>query len=150
MSKRTITRIWLWGLAGILGGLVIAGIGAALMLTGAGTWSGPSDKPVFTPTYGGYFATTILIVVLGGVALLAGCIAQFVAWIGALINTARGPDKVWFILLLVLGLLSFQFIMMIVYLLAGPDYPPAPKYWAPPMQPPAPPPPPPAPGARVA
>ena len=140
MTKRTITKVWLWGLAGIVAGLVVAGIGVTLMLTGAGTWSGPSDRPIFTPTYGGYFATTVAITSAGGLILLGGAIAQFVAWIGALMNTSRGTDKTWFILLLVLGLVSVQFVMMIVYLLAGPDYPATPRYYGTPLPPPAPPP----------
>ncbi|MFI5286859.1 MAG: hypothetical protein ACHQ4F_11130 [Candidatus Dormibacteria bacterium] len=56
-----------------------------------------------------------------------------------MINTARSRDKTWFVLLLVLGVLGFQFIMMIVYLIAGPDVqglqPPSMAY-----PPPAPPP----------
>jgi hypothetical protein len=50
-----------------------------------------------------------------------------VAWIGALINTAQLPDKAWFVLLLVLGLLSFGFIAMVAYVIAGPDGAPAPR-----------------------
>jgi len=44
-----------------------------------------------------------------------------VAWIGALINTVAIDDKTWFVLLLVLGLLSFGLIAMIAYVIAGPD-----------------------------
>ena len=43
------------------------------------------------------------------------------AWIGAVVNTSRLEDKTWFVVLLVLGLLSFGFIAMLVYILAGPD-----------------------------
>jgi hypothetical protein len=66
-------------------------------------------------------SSTIAFVVLGVVAMFGGAIGQFVAWIGAVVNTARLDDKAWFILLLVLGLLSFGFIAMLVYILAGPD-----------------------------
>ena len=45
----------------------------------------------------------------------------FVAWIGAVINTSRLEDKTWFLLLLLLGLFSFGFIAMLVYVIAGPD-----------------------------
>jgi len=51
----------------------------------------------------------------------AGPLAQFIAWIGAVLNTSRLDDKTWFIVLLVLGLFSFGFIAMLVYLFAGPD-----------------------------
>lgn len=56
--------------------------------------------------------------------LIAAAITQFVAWIGAVLNTASLEDKTWFIVLLVTGLLSFGFIAMIAYLVAGPDDPP--------------------------
>jgi hypothetical protein len=61
---------------------------------------------------------------LAGVAILvmlAATVTQFVAWVGAVINTAQLKDKTWFIILLVTGLLSFGFIAMIIYLIAGPD-----------------------------
>ena len=54
-------------------------------------------------------------------AIIGGSLGQFVAWIGAVVNTARLDDKTWFVVLLVLGLLSFGFIAMLVYVLAGPD-----------------------------
>ena len=59
--------------------------------------------------------------VVGILAVIGGALAQFIAWIGAVLNTSRLEDKTWFIVLLVLGLLSFGFIAMIVYLVAGPD-----------------------------
>jgi hypothetical protein len=59
--------------------------------------------------------------IVGILAVIGGALAQFVAWIGAVLNTSRLEDKTWFIVLLVLGLLSFGFIAMIVYLVAGPD-----------------------------
>ena len=57
---------------------------------------------------------------LGLLGIVAGGIGQFVAWIGAVVNTSRLDDKTWFVVLLVLGLLSFGFIAMLVYVLAGP------------------------------
>ena len=58
---------------------------------------------------------------VGTLAVVGGALAQFVAWIGAVLNTSRLEDKTWFIVLLVLGLMSFGFIAMLVYLVAGPD-----------------------------
>ena len=52
---------------------------------------------------------------------LVGALAGLVAWIGAVLNTAQLEDKTWFIVLLVLGLLSFGFVAMIAYVIAGPD-----------------------------
>jgi len=59
--------------------------------------------------------------VIGVFAIVGGAIGQFVAWIGAVVNTSRLGDKTWFVVLLVLGLLSFGFIAMLVYVMAGPD-----------------------------
>jgi hypothetical protein len=59
--------------------------------------------------------------VVGVLAIVGGAIGQFVAWIGAVLNTSRLDDKTWFVLLLVLGLLSFGFVPMLVYVLVGPD-----------------------------
>jgi hypothetical protein len=55
------------------------------------------------------------------VALVGGSIAGLVAWIGALLNTAELDSKTWFVVLLVLGLLSFGLVAMLAYVIAGPD-----------------------------
>jgi hypothetical protein len=44
-----------------------------------------------------------------------------VAWIGAVLNTAQLPDKTWFVVLLVVGLLGLVFIATVAYVIAGPD-----------------------------
>jgi hypothetical protein len=38
-----------------------------------------------------------------------------------MLNTSMLEDKTWFLVLLVLGLLSFGFVAMLVYVLVGPD-----------------------------
>jgi hypothetical protein len=53
--------------------------------------------------------------------MIGGAIGGLVSWIGALLNTAQLEDKTWFIILLVLGLLSFGLFAMIAYVIAGPD-----------------------------
>ena len=63
----------------------------------------------------------IALAALAVVVMIGAAIAQFVAWLGAVLNTSRLEDKTWFIVLLVTGLLSFGFVAMIVYLIAGPD-----------------------------
>jgi hypothetical protein len=50
-----------------------------------------------------------------------GAVTAGVAWIGALLNTVRLDDKMWFGLLLVLGLCSFGWLAMAAYVVAGPD-----------------------------
>ena len=55
--------------------------------------------------------------------MVGAAIAQFVAWVAAVANTAGLPDNTWFVILLVTGLFSFGFVAMIVYLVAGPGDP---------------------------
>jgi hypothetical protein len=47
--------------------------------------------------------------------------AIIASWVGALLNTSRLDDKTWFVVLLVLGLVSAGWVAMIAYVLAGPD-----------------------------
>jgi hypothetical protein len=70
----------------------------------------------------------LIVAAVALLALIAGGIVQFVAWIGAVLNTAQLADKTWFVVLLVLGLLSLALPVMIAYVAAGPDgtAPPAP------------------------
>ena len=91
-----------------------------------------------------FFWGTVAMMAAGGAALIAGAITQCVAWIGALLNTFRDADKTWFVALLALGLLGFQFPAMIAYLVAGPDVQAGPPAWSPLGAPPLPPPLPPA------
>ena len=123
MSKRTITRLFVGSLLGTVAGLVLLSTAAGLAYAhGSLIMKGPDVVGVrSTP-----FAWSM--VALAGLAILVTCAAivtQFVAWIGALVNTAQLPDKTWFVILLVAGLLSLAFVVMAVYLIAGPpDRPP--------------------------
>ena len=136
MAKSTITRIWMGGLIVGVAGLLVAGGGTGLMLALGGTfsWSG-HDVTGFTPTYDAAFWSGVALICIGGVGLVSGAITQFAAWIGALFNTYRLEDKVWFVLLLALGLLRFEFVIMVVYLLVGPDGTRQPSRGAPPGAP---------------
>jgi hypothetical protein len=119
MSKRTVTRLFVGSLIAIVVGIVLAAVGVGLAI---GTGAFEVSRPGITAVDATRFtAAAIVAIVLGGLGIVGGAIGQFVAWIGAVVNTSRLEDKMWFILLLVLGLLSFGFIAMLVYVLAGPD-----------------------------
>lgn len=119
MSKQTITRIFVGSVIAFVGGLVLLVVGVvAAFASGAFVMSGP-DVTGFEPSALGW--TAIAAMIAAGLVMVGSAIAQFVAWIGAVVNTSRLEDKTWFILLLVLGLLSFGFVAMLVYVLAGPD-----------------------------
>jgi hypothetical protein len=119
MSKPTITKLFV--------GSLIAGAGALVLLFVAGglayannsfVMSGPDVVGVKSTPFGWIMIGLAVVAIL---VLAGAAIAQFVAWVGAVINTATLADKTWFVVLLVLGLLSFGFVAMIVYLIAGPD-----------------------------
>jgi hypothetical protein len=123
MTKGIITRIWLWGIIGMAVGLLIAGVATGLMLAYGGTFvRAPSGNGYdFVPTVDANFWTALVFICLGGLLLVAGVVVQFVAWIGALVNSYQLQDKMWFLLTLLLGLIGLQLIVMIVYVIAGPE-----------------------------
>jgi hypothetical protein len=119
MSKSTVTRLFVGSVIAIAGGVVLLAAGLLLAyLNGAFVTRGP-DVVGINPS--ALTWSTAGLAIVGILAVIGGALAQFVAWIGAVVNTSRLDDKTWFILLLVLGLLSFGFIAMVVYLGAGPD-----------------------------
>jgi hypothetical protein len=63
----------------------------------------------------------IAVAAIAVVVMAAAAAAQFVAWIGAVLNTAQLVDKTWFVVLLVAGLVSLGFVATLAYVLAGPD-----------------------------
>jgi len=119
MSKSVISKLFVGGIIATVAGILLAA-GAFLwaMTAGVFVWDGSDIVGVTgTGAVGGLIAAGVIAVL----AMAGGAIAGLVAWIGALINTAALDDKMWFVLLLVLGLLSFGLIAMIVYVIAGPD-----------------------------
>ncbi len=58
--------------------------------------------------------------VIAALVLIVASIAQFVAWIGMLLESAPLQSKAWFVVLLVMGLLGFGLVTMLVYILAVP------------------------------
>ena len=119
MSKRMIDRLFAGSLAALVIGVVLILITvAAFLCTATWTMSG-TQVTRFEVDQGVMW--TIGFAVVGSALAAVGGIGQLVAWIGALVNTARLDDKVWFVVLLVTGLLSFGFVAMLAYVLAGPD-----------------------------
>jgi hypothetical protein len=119
MSKSTVTRLFVGSLIALVAGIVVAG-GAVLVAFAGGVFV--MDGADVVGVRGTSIAWSMLGVgILGALAIIAGGLGQLVAWIGALLNTSRLEDKTWFVLLLVLGLLSFGFVAMLVYVFVGPD-----------------------------
>jgi hypothetical protein len=119
MTKSNVTKLFIGSLIAIVAGVFLVALGFMIALaTGTFVMEGP-DVTGFQLSSSAPAAFGLASV--GLLAIVGGAIAQFVAWIGAVVNTSRLEDKTWFIVLLVLGLLSFGFIAMLVYVLAGPD-----------------------------
>jgi hypothetical protein len=119
MTKLMVTKIFIGSLIAIVAGVFVVAVGFLIALsTGTLVMEGPDvtgfELSSTTPA-------AFSLALLGILGIVAGGIGQFIAWIGALVNTSRLVDKTWFVVLLVLGLLSFGFIPMLVYVLAGPD-----------------------------
>jgi hypothetical protein len=119
MTKPTITKLFVGSLLAIGGGLVVTLVaGLAAVANGTYIMNGPD---IVGMQESGLGWAMVAIAVIGVLVMSAAAIVQFVAWIGAVINTARLEDKTWFLVLLLLGLFSFGFIAMLVYVIAGPD-----------------------------
>jgi hypothetical protein len=119
MTKPTIVKLFIGGVVAVVAGIIAAVFGGlSAFASGGFVMSGP-DVVGFNPT--AYLWVFVGVAVIGAFAIIGGFAAGLVAWIGALINTSYLEDKAWFTLLLVLGLLSFGFIAMIAYAIAGPD-----------------------------
>lgn len=128
MSKSTITKTWIGGLIGFAAGIGVSLVGVFLMLGYGGTFTriGDTNNYNFTPDMNGFFWTAVTVIVIGGIVALAGSIVQLAAWIAALYNSYRLPDKTWFAILLVGGLLGFMFAVigfavMVAYIVAAPE-----------------------------
>jgi H+/Cl- antiporter ClcA len=119
MSKLVVTRLFVGGIVALIAGIFMA-VAAGLIAWASGAFilNGP-DVTGIRPTPQAW--TFIMLGLVGAFAIVGGSIAGLVAWIGALLNTAQLQDKTWFVLLLVLGLLSFGFVAMLAYVIAGPD-----------------------------
>lgn len=124
MSKTTVTQLFVGATLAVVAGLVL-GVAAlvAALADGAVAVGGPDGFSVD----GGAFAGMVIWLTIASLLIGGGALAAIVSWIGALLDTMRLVDKTWFVFLLVAGLLSFGWIAMAAYVLAGPNDPRAPE-----------------------
>jgi hypothetical protein len=119
VSKSTVTRLFLASVIAVLAGLIL---GFAAILVALGSESLVMDGPdVIGIESTGLAWSLVVVASVAVLAMIGGAITGMVSWIGALLNTAQLEDKTWFIILLVLGLLSFGLFAMIAYVIGGPD-----------------------------
>lgn len=98
---------------------IILGIVATILLVVASGAAVATANPDGTLNTGAGASLGILAIVAALVYIVGGILA-LIAWIGALIKTARLGQWIWFILLIV-----FSGITMLVYIFAGPTEPKA-------------------------
>ena len=108
MSKRTIGIFFIVSIImGLVGaGLIIGGLVGSTYTT---TTNGYSTGGQIT-SFG-----NLPLFIAGVIILSLSAIPYLIAWIGALVNLARLQEWVWFVLMLI-----FQWITLLVYLIAGP------------------------------
>ena len=119
MSKTSIVRLFWSSLAAFAGALVLFFVAVGLVYASGGfVLDGPDVVGVEPTAFGwsmiGVAAFTVLVMVLAA-------LAQLIAWVAAVVDTAELADKTWFIVLLVTGLIGVGFVAMIAYAVAGPD-----------------------------
>jgi hypothetical protein len=90
-------------------------VGGVLFAIGAGTAAATANTDGTLSATGGASFGILSIVAL--LVIVVGAILAIIAWIGALIKTAKLGQWVWFILLLVIN------VTMLVYIFAGPTEP---------------------------
>jgi H+/Cl- antiporter ClcA len=119
MTKSTVTRLFVGSLTSVVAGIVLGFI-AVLVAFGSDSlvMRGP-DVVGIEPTAIAW--SMVGLAALAVLTIVGGAIGGLVSWIGALLNTAELEDKTWFVLLLLLGILSFGLVAMIAYVIAGPD-----------------------------
>jgi hypothetical protein len=132
MTKRTITIWWLAGTGVLIVGGLLALFSSLALASHIGSLTN-NFQPDVTYVPDSYFWTLVSFILLGGIAALGGIVVQFVAWIGAVLNTNRFVDKTWFYILLVCGIVGIVlgplfglgallwWGLMITYLVGGSD-----------------------------
>ena len=119
MTRTTISRLFFGSLFPLVVGMVLCGVAAALAF---GTDVLIMDGPNVVGIRSGAMASVL--VALAGLAILlmsAAAVAIFIAWIGAVVNTADLPSKTWLVVELILGVLGFAVVGVLAYVIGKPD-----------------------------
>src|SRR5438552_891870 len=97
MAKTTIRSLFVGSLVAFGGALVLLVVAGALALAnGSLVKDGPDVTGIRETPFGWVMAGLAAAAIL---VMLAAAVTQFVAWVGAVINTAGLKDKTWFIIL---------------------------------------------------
>jgi hypothetical protein len=119
MSKRQITRLFVGSLLAVVAGLALLVLGGGLAIANDVLVTRDLDVVGVDADAAGWLL--IALAITGLLVLLAAGLGLLVAWVAALLVTARLEDKTWFLVLLITGVVSLGVVGMILYLVAGPD-----------------------------
>lgn len=108
MERKTSRNLYLVG-------LVLAIIATVLLIVGGGVAAGATNPDGSVSTSAG--ASLGIMLIVASLVYVVAAIFAAIAWIGALVKTAKLGQWVWFILLLVIN------VTMLVYIFAGPTEP---------------------------
>jgi hypothetical protein len=119
MSKATISRIFIGSMITVVAGVILA-IAAVTVAFANGVFI--MDGPDVVGVRGTGLAWAMAgLGIVSGLVVMGGFVGGLISWIGALLNTAQLEDKVWFVILLVLGIWNLGVFAMVAYVIAGPD-----------------------------
>ena len=130
MSKQTVAQWWIGGLLAFIPAGILIPSATVALLAHLDDLSGGADLRFVGDRYSW---TMVALIVAGVLFALGGAVAQFVAWVGAVLNTRRVPDQRWYLALLwtgIAGLVTLPLfglgaliatVVMLGYLVAGPD-----------------------------
>lgn len=119
MHKATVVKFFVSSLIGMATSAVLFVVAGALALgNDVFVMDGPDVVGIKTGLFGWTMLGFAVVAVLG---MLAAVTVQFIAWVGAVLNTAQLPDKAWFVVVLAGGLVSLGFLATLAYVIAGPN-----------------------------
>ena len=119
MSRSMVIKWFFGSLIGLAGGVVLLVVaGAVALANDVFIMRGPDVVGIRSGAVAWILAGLVGLALL---VMMAAAVAVFVAWIGAVLNTANLPSKTWCVVLLVVGLLGLPFIAALAYVIAGPD-----------------------------
>ena len=116
MTKRMITKTWIWGAVVMIVGGILAAVISIVMVAHIGDITA-GYRQRFVPD--DFFWTTIDLMMLGGIVAGIGTILQFVSWIGALFNANRLANKTWFPVLLWGGIVGYLVVLLTLSMTIG-------------------------------